>query len=43
VNAGLLGVVAAEALEDIGEPKDRWGVSHRHHVQRTRTSALPEA
>jgi hypothetical protein len=25
VNAGLLGVVAAKALDDIGEPKDRWG------------------
>lgn len=25
VNAGLLGVVAAKALADIGEPKDRWG------------------
>lgn len=25
VNAGLLGVVAATALPDIGEPKDRWG------------------
>lgn len=25
VNAGLLGVVAAYALSDLGEPKDRWG------------------
>jgi transcriptional regulator with XRE-family HTH domain len=25
VNAGLLGVVAAYALDDLGEPKDRWG------------------
>jgi transcriptional regulator with XRE-family HTH domain len=25
VNAGLLGVVAAYALGDLGEPKDRWG------------------
>jgi hypothetical protein len=25
VNAGLLGVVAAKALDHIGEPKDRWG------------------
>jgi|GEM_PF-1539600 len=25
VNAGLLGVVAAYELEDLGEPKDRWG------------------
>jgi hypothetical protein len=25
VNAGLLGVVAAYELDDLGEPKDRWG------------------
>jgi Zn-dependent peptidase ImmA (M78 family) len=25
VNAGLLGVVAAYQLDDLGEPKDRWG------------------
>jgi len=25
VNAGLLGVVAAKALTQVGEPKDRWG------------------
>ncbi len=25
VNAGLLGMVAAYELSDIGEPKDRWG------------------
>jgi transcriptional regulator with XRE-family HTH domain len=25
VNAGLLGLVAAYALDDLGEPKDRWG------------------